>query len=151
MESHKSDHDEEEFTSMENSNLADRLRDISQDRLVEEVIALWDEINNMEIELAASRRQMRSIELEKYSQIDSGRPLIAEYEEKLRIANTKITQLEEKIENAKMRNSAFASDQNKLKKLELKNAKLLQNEEELLMLVLDMEMHIEKLIKTIEE
>ncbi|MFQ3343639.1 MAG: hypothetical protein ACKVI6_00205 [Candidatus Poseidoniales archaeon] len=151
MESHKSDHDEEEFTSMENSNLADRLRDISQDRLVEEVIALWDEINNMEIELAASRRQMRSIELEKYSQKDSGRPLIAEYEEKLRIANTKITQLEKKIENAKMRNSAFASDQNKLKKLELKNAKLLQNEEELLMLVLDMEMHIEKLIKTIEE
>jgi len=50
-----------------------------------------------------------------------------------------------------MRNSAFASDQNKLKKLELKNAKLLQNEEELLMFVLDMEMHIEKLIKTIEE
>lgn len=150
MDSSEINHHKEVFTSDEDINLADRLKDISQDRLIEEVIALWDEINKMEIELAASRRRFRSMELKNYSNNDSGRPLIAELEEKIRVVNTRNLQLKNQLGNERVRNNDFESDRNKIKILEAKNTKLLQNEEELLMLILDMEIHMDKLSKSIE-
>ncbi|MBT3641733.1 MAG: hypothetical protein HOJ64_04315 [Euryarchaeota archaeon] len=150
MDSPGINHHKEVFTSDEDINLADRLKDISQDRLIEEVIALWDEINKMEIELAASRRRFRSMELKNYSNNDSGRPLIAELEEKIRVVNTRNLQLKNQLGNERVRNNDFESDRNKIKILEAKNTKLLQNEEELLMLILDMEIHMDKLSKSIE-
>ena len=150
MDSPGINHHKEVFTSDEDINLADRLKDISQDRLIEEVIALWDEINKMEIELAASRRRFRSMELKNYSNNDSGRPLIAELEEKIRVVNTRNIQLKNQLGNERVRNNEFESDRNKIKILEAKNTKLLQNEEELLMLILDMEIHMDKLSKSIE-
>ncbi len=150
MDSPGINHHKEVFTSDEDISLVDRLKDISQDRLIEEVIALWDEINKMEIELAASRRRFRSMELKNYSNNDSGRPLIAELEEKIRVVNTRNLQLKNQLGNERVRNNDFESDRNKIKILEAKNTKLLQNEEELLMLILDMEIHMDKLSKSIE-
>ena len=150
MDSSEINHHKEVFTSDEDISLADRLKNISQDRLIEEVIALWDEINKMEIELAASRRRFRSMELKNYSNNDSGRPLIAELEEKIRVVNTRNLQLKNQLGNERVRNNDFESDRNKIKILEAKNTKLLQNEEELLMLILDMEIHMDKLSKSIE-
>ena len=150
MDSPGINHHKEVFTSDEDINLADRLKGISQDRLIEEVIALWDEINKMEIELAASRRRFRSMELKNYSNNDSGRPLIAELEEKIRVVNTRNLQLKKQLGNERVRNNDFETDKNKIKILEAKNTKLLQNEEELLMLILDMEIHMDKLSKSIE-
>ena len=149
MDSPEINHHKEVFTSDEDISLADRLKDISQDRLIEEVIALWDEINKMEIELAAGRRRFRSMELKNHSNNDSGRPLIAELEEKIRVVNTRNLQLKNQLGNERVRNNDFESDRNKII-LEAKNTKLLQNEEELLMLILDMEIHMDKLSKSIE-
>jgi len=150
MDSPEINHPKEVNTSDEDISLADRLKDISQDRLIEEVIALWDEINKMEIELAAGRRRFRSMELENQSNNDSGRPLIAELEEKIRVVNTRNLQLKKQLGNERVRNNDFETDKNKIKILEAKNTKLLQNEEELLMLILDMEIHMDKLSKSIE-
>jgi hypothetical protein len=150
MDSPEINHPKEVVTSDEDISLADRLKDISQDRLIEEVIALWDEINKMEIELAAGRRRFRSMELENQSNNDSGRPLIAELEEKIRVVNTRNLQLKKQLGNERVRNNDFETDKNKIKILEAKNTKLLQNEEELLMLILDMEIHMDKLSKSIE-
>ncbi len=150
MDSPEINHHKEVVTSDEDISLADRLKDISQDRLIEEVIALWDEINKMEIELAAGRRRFRSMELKNQSNNDSDRPLIAELEEKIRVGNTRNLQLKNQLGNERVRNSDFETDRNKIKILEAKNIKLLQNEEELLMLVLDMEIHMDKLSKSIE-
>ncbi|MCP2507699.1 MAG: hypothetical protein NLN64_05360 [Candidatus Thalassarchaeaceae archaeon] len=150
MDSPEINHPKEVVTSDEDISLADRLKDISQDRLIEEVIALWDEINKMEIELAAGRRRFRSMELKNHSNNDSGRPLIAELEEKIRVVNTRNLQLKNQLGNERVRNNDFETDRNKIKILEAKNTKLLQNEEELLMLILDMEIHMDKLSKSIE-
>ena len=150
MDSPEINHHKEVVTSDEDISLADRLKDISQDRLIEEVIALWDEINKMEIELAAGRRRFRSMELKNQSNNDSDRPLIAELEEKIRVGNTRNLQLKNQLGNERVRNSDFETDRNKIKILEAKNIKLLQNEEELLMLILDMEIHMDKLSKSIE-
>ncbi|MFQ3321071.1 MAG: hypothetical protein ACI9O1_000145 [Candidatus Thalassarchaeaceae archaeon] len=150
MDSPEINHPKEVVTSDEDISLADRLKDISQDRLIEEVIALWDEINKMEIELAAGRRRFRSMELENQSNNDSGRPLIAELEEKIRVVNTRNLQLKKQLGNERVRNNDFETDKNKIKILEAKNTKLLQNEEELLMLILDMEIHMDKLSKSIK-
>lgn len=150
MDSPEINHPKEVVTSDEDISLPDRLKDISQDRLIEEVIALWDEINKMEIELAAGRRRFRSMELKNHSNNDSGRPLIAELEEKIRVVNTRNLQLKNQLGNERVRNNDFETDRNKIKILEAKNTKLLQNEEELLMLILDMEIHMDKLSKSIE-
>jgi len=150
MDSPEINHPKEVVTSDEDISLADRLKDISQDRLIEEVIALWDEINKMELELAAGRRRFRSMELENQSNNDSGRPQIAELEEKIRVVNTRNLQLKKQLGNERVRNNDFETDKNKIKILEAKNTKLLQNEEELLMLILDMEIHMDKLSKSIE-
>ncbi|MGY8691414.1 MAG: hypothetical protein ACKVHF_00480 [Candidatus Poseidoniales archaeon] len=150
MDSPEINHPKEVNTSDEDISLADRLKDISQDRLIEEVIALWDEINKMELELAAGRRRFRSMELENQSNNDSGRPQIAELEEKIRVVNTRNLQLKKQLGNERVRNNDFETDKNKIKILEAKNTKLLQNEEELLMLILDMEIHMDKLSKSIE-
>tara|TARA_B110000495_G_C22935840_1_gene547275 strand:- start:498 stop:956 length:459 start_codon:yes stop_codon:yes gene_type:complete len=151
MVSHKTNQQEEGNTSSENNNLAMRLKDVSQDRLVEEVISLWDEINAMEADLAAARRHLRTQDLGINSQNNNDRSLIVEYEEKLRVANTKIKRLEKQTQNEKLRRESSNFDQKKIKQLEIENVKLLQNEEEFMILIMDMETHIEKLVQTIKD
>ena len=145
MVAHKSKQEKNVDGTIISISLVERLKDFPQDRLVEEVIELWDEINKLEVELAVGRKQWRSIELERKSKSKPNRALVAELDEKIRVANMKILQLGKQLENERYRNTSLESDHNKLKKLELENAKLLQNEEELLLLVLDMENYIKKL------
>ena len=50
METHSGDQEEDVSFSSEGVDLANRLRGIPQDRLIEEIIALWDEVNNLDPE-----------------------------------------------------------------------------------------------------
>lgn len=148
MESYNEDQEGEKISPSENADLAERLKDISQDRLVEEVITLWDEVNNLELELIKSRKQNNE-GLKNYSSGED-RSVVASYEEKLRVANIRITRLEKQLQNEKIRRESLNLNLEKIKKLELENSNLLKNEEELMVLIIDMERHIEKLVESLK-
>ena len=57
MEAYSDDQEEDVSFSSEGVDLANRLRGIPQDRLIEEIIALWDEVNNLELELIKSKKE----------------------------------------------------------------------------------------------
>lgn len=149
MESYNEDQEGKDISPSENSDLAERLKDISQDRLVEEIITLWDEANNLELELVKSRKQ-NSDGLKNYSD-DENRSVVMDYEEKLRVAKTKILRLEKQLQNEKIRRETLDLNLDKIKNLELENSNLLKNEEELMILIIDMERHIEKLVEALKE
>ena len=149
MESYNKDQEGKDISPSENSDLAERLKDISQDRLVEEIITLWDEANNLELELVKSRKQ-NSDGLKNYSD-DENRSVVMDYEEKLRVAKTKILRLEKQLQNEKIRRETLDLNLDKIKNLELENSNLLKNEEELMILIIDMERHIEKLVEALKE
>ena len=149
MESYNEDQEGKDISPSENSDLAERLKDISQDRLVEEIITLWDEANNLELELVKSRKQ-NSDGLKNYSD-DENRSVVMDYEEKLRVAKTKILRLEKQLQNEKIRREALDLNLDRIKNLELENSNLLKNEEELMILIIDMERHIEKLVEALKE
>ncbi len=148
MESYNEDQEGEKISPSENADLAERLKDISQDRLVEEIITLWDEVNNLELELIKSRKQNNE-GLKNYSSGED-RSVVASYEEKLRVANIRITRLEKQLQNEKIRRESLNLNLEKIKKLELENSNLLKNEEELMVLIIDMERHIEKLVESLK-
>ena len=148
MESYNEDQEGEKISPSENADLAERLKDISQDRLVEEIITLWDEVNNLELELIKSRKQNNE-GLKNYSSGED-RSVVASYEEKLRVANIRITRLEKQLQNEKIRRESLNLNLEKIKKLELENSNLLKNEEELMILIIDMERHIEKLVESLK-
>ena len=149
MESYNEDQEGKDISPSENSDLAERLKDISQDRLVEEIITLWDEANNLELELVKSRKQ-NSDGLKNYSD-DANRSVVMDYEEKLRVGKTKILRLEKQLQNEKIRREALDLNLDKIKSLELENSNLLKNEEELMILIIDMERHIEKLVEALKK
>ena len=148
MESYNEDQEGKDISPSENSDLAERLKDISQDRLVEEIITLWDEANNLELELVKSRKQ-NSDGLKNYSD-DENRSVVMDYEEKLRVAKTKILRLEKQLQNEKIRRETLDLNLDKIKNLELENSNLLKKEEELMILIIDMERHIEKLVESLK-
>jgi len=148
METYSSDQEEGGSFSSNMIDLSERLREIPQDRLIEEIIALWDEVNNLELELIKNKRRNvgpRSLTIEQ------DRAVILDYEEKLRVANTKITRLENRLHNEKISRESFEANIEKIKNLELEKANLLKNEEELMILIMDMERHIEKLVDSVKE
>ena len=148
MESYNEDQEGEKISPSENADLAERLKDISQDRLVEEIRTLWDEVNNLELELIKIRKQNNE-GLKNYSSGED-RSVVASYEEKLRVANIRITRLEKQLQNEKIRRESLNLNLEKIKKLELENSNLLKNEEELMVLIIDMERHIEKLVESLK-
>jgi hypothetical protein len=66
-------------------------------------------------------------------------------------SDLKIKRLEKQTQNEKLRRESSNFDQKKIKQLEIENVKLLQNEEEFMILIMDMETHIEKLVQTIKD
>ena len=72
-------------------------------------------------------------------------PLLSDLEERLRVADSRVRQLEGMLENEKARRMGAEADADRLTELQEENARLLRNEEELLLLVLDMEAQIERL------
>ena len=148
METYSSDQEEGVSFSSDVIDLSERLREIPQDRLIEEIIALWDEVNNLELELIKNKR--RNDGSKRFS-IGQDRSVVVDYEEKIRVANIKITRLENQLHNEKVIRESFEINIEKIKTLELEKADLLKNEEELMLLIMDMERHIEKLIDSVKE
>ena len=127
--------------------LRERLEDIPRGRLVDEVVSRWDDMIRLEGEIASLRRRVREAELvAKGSGTDGA--LVSDLEERLRVADSRVRQLEGRVENEKARRMGAEADADRLTELQEENARLLRNEEELLLLVLDMEAQIERLSNT---
>ena len=126
--------------------LRKRLGDIPRQRLIEEIVARWDDIIRLEGEVANLRRRVREAELVVQSDRTDG-SMVIELEEKLRIADSKLSRLERSAQNEKVRREVAEADSNRLAELQEENVRLLRNEEELLLLVLDMEAQIDRLSK----
>ena len=131
-------------TEDEGRGLRDRLADIPRDRLVDEVVSRWDDMIRLEGEVANLRRRVREAELISQSGGVDG-ALVGDLEERLRIAGTKVRQLEGVVQNEKARREGAEAESSRLAELQEENARLLKNEEELLLLVLDMEAQIDRL------
>ena len=131
-------------TEDEGRGLRDRLADIPRDRLVDEVVSRWDDMIRLEGEVANLRRRVREAELISQSGGVDG-ALVGDLEERLRIAGSKVRQLEGVVQNEKARREGAEAESTRLAELQEENARLLRNEEELLLLVLDMEAQIDRL------
>ena len=130
----------------EGRGLRDRLADIPRDRLVDEVVSRWDDMIRLEGEVATLRRRVREAELVAQSGGSDG-VVIGDLEERLRIADSRIRQLEGLVQNEKSRREGAEADSSRLAELQEENSRLLRNEEELLLLVLDMEAQIDRLVR----
>ena len=126
--------------------LRDRLADIPRDRLVDEVVSRWDDMIRLEGEVANLRRRVREAELVAQSGGSDG-VVIGDLEERLRVADSRIRQLEGLVQNEKSRREGAEADSSWLAELQEENSRLLRNEEELLLLVLDMEAQIDRLVR----
>ena len=124
--------------------LRERLEDIPRRRLVDEVVSRWDDMIRLEGEIASLRRRVREAELVAKGSSTEG-PLLSDLEERLRVADSRVRQLEGMLENEKARRMGAEADADRLTELQEENARLLRNEEELLLLVLDMETQIDRL------
>ena len=129
----------------EGRGLRDRLADIPRDRLVDEVVSRWDDMIRLEGEVANLRRRVREAELVAQSGGSDG-VVIGDLEERLRVADSRIRQLQGLVQNEKSRRDGAEADSSRLAELQEENSRLLRTEEELLLLVLDMEAQIDRLV-----
>jgi len=132
-----------------------RLSDIPPERLVEEVISRWDELVRVEEDLARSRQRVRALEMELDGQGGDGslRGRVAELEEALRVADARIAQMEGLLENERRRRGDLEEDvgQGRVEELQEENVRLLCSEVEQMMLILDMEAQLDRLVSQLEE
>lgn len=124
--------------------LRERLAGIPRDRLVDEVVSRWDDIIRLEGEVANLRRRVKEADLASRTGVSEA-SAIGELEERLRISDSKVRRLEGLVQNEKARREGAEADSSRLAELQEENARLLRNEEELLLLVLDMESQIDRL------
>ena len=139
----------------EGPDLAARLSDMSPERLAEEVISVWEEVLRVEGELASSRQRGRALEMELDARESGGseRAKVAELEEALRVANSRIVQMEALLENERFRRADIegGGEQGRFSELQDENVRLLRSEEEHVMLILDMEAQLERLVSEVED
>ena len=132
-----------------------RLSDIPPERLVEEVISRWDELVRVEEDLARSRQRVRALEMELDGHGGDGslRGRVAELEEALRVADARIAQMEGLLENERRRRGDLEEGvgQGRVEELQEENVRLLRSEEEQMMLILDMEAQLDRLVSQLEE
>ena len=121
-----------------------RLAEISRDRLIDEVVDRWEDVNRMEGDIANLRRRLREAELVSRSGGSDG-AVVAEMEERVRVAEAKMRNLEGRLQNEMARREGAEAESKRVGELQEENARLLRNEEELLLLVLDMEAQIGRL------
>ena len=121
-----------------------RLAEISRDRLIDEVVDRWEDVNRMEGDIANLRRRLREAELVSRSGGSDG-AVVAEMEERVRVAEAKMRNLEGRLQNEMARREGAEAESRRVGELQEENARLLRNEEELLLLVLDMETQIGRL------
>ena len=139
----------------EGPDLAARLSDMSPRRLAEEVISVWEEVLRVEGELATARQRGRAMEMELDARDSGGsnRARVAELEEALRVADSRIAQMETLLENERVRRTDIevGGEQSRFGELQDENARLLRSEEEHVMLILDMEAQLERLVSEVED
>ena len=139
----------------EGPDLAARLSDMSPRRLAEEVISVWEEVLRVEGELATARQRGRAMEMELDARDSGGsnRARVAELEEALRVADSRIAQMETLLENERVRRTDIeeGGEQGRFVELQDENARLLRSEEEHVMLILDMEAQLERLVSEVED
>jgi len=128
----------------DDGGLEERLEEIPRARLIEEVVSRWDEVIRLEGELASLRRRLREVEMAPGGGFAEP-SFHEEAEERVRVADARVRQLEGQLQNEKARRVAADADAARLTALQDENSKLLRNEEELLLLVMDMEAEIERL------
>jgi hypothetical protein len=126
------------------ADLKRRLAEIPRERLVDEVVSRWEDINKMEGDIASLRRRLREAELVGRGDGSDG-ALVGELEERIRVADSRVRQLEGLVQNERARREGAEVGSGRLAELQEENARLLRNEEELLLLVLDMEAQIDRL------
>ncbi len=146
---------EEGFSDERGGSLSKRLAIFSNTQLIEEVITVWDELIRSEQELVNTRQRLRALEIEFSSsnQEVNDRARTSRIEEELRVAKTRIAQLELFLENAEARifENNNLQTSGRFEELQKENVRLLQSEEEQLLLILDMEEQLDKLIKKLKE
>jgi hypothetical protein len=141
-------------SEQEEESLEVRLGKISHEKLVQEVISVWNEAMKIEQELVISRQRTRALELEleaiELEQGDSSS--VADLEEQLRVMKIRYNQLENKLENEKIRRiDGGGISESRIQELQDDNSRLLKVEEEQMILILDMEAQIDRLLASIKE
>ena len=112
--------------------------------MIEEVVARWDEIVGLEGDIAVLRRKLGEAEgVAQLDRADGSKEL--ELEERLRLADASVRQLERQLENERVRREIAEAETSRFSELQDENSRLLKNEEELLLLILDMEAQIDRL------
>ena len=137
----------------EGGGLSERLSEFSPERLVEEVISAWDEINESSRVNAVLRQRVSSLEAElAKGEVASDRGASAQLEEMVRVAEGKVLQLQRSLENEKARRKEAeeSGGGSRIDGLLEENARLLRVEEENLMLILDMEAQIARLVAMLD-
>ena len=134
--------------------LSERLSEFSPERLVEEVISAWDEINESSRVIAVLGQRVSSLEAELANgEVALDRGASAQMEEMVRVAEGKVLQLQRSLENEKARRKEAeeSGGGSRIDGLLEENARLLRVEEENLMLILDMEAQIARLVAMLAE
>ena len=133
--------------------LSARLSGISQERLVEEVISAWDEVNATERVIASLRQKVSSLEMELSEREGSASSRVTEVElqEALRVSESRVSQLQRSLENERARRKALddSGGEARLAELRDENARLIKSEEELMVMILEMEGRIDRLVTAI--
>ena len=109
-------------------DLKRRLAEIPRDRLIDEVVDRWEDVNRMEGDIANLRRRLREAELVSRSSGADG-AIVAEMEERIRIAEAKTRSLEARLQNEMGRREAAEAESKRTSELREENARLLRNEE----------------------
>tara|TARA_Y100001954_G_scaffold57550_1_gene62080 strand:- start:2877 stop:3332 length:456 start_codon:yes stop_codon:yes gene_type:complete len=135
--------------------LSDRLSEISQERLVEEVISAWDEVNSSERMIASLRQKIGALEMElSEKESEQGSRLSeVELQEALRVSESRVSQLQRSLENERARRKVLedSGGEERLAELRGENARLLKSEEELMVMVLEMEGRIDRLVDALRK
>ena len=130
-----------------------RLSGISQERLVEEVISAWNEVNATERVIASLRQKVSSLEMELSEREGSAVSRVTEVElqEALRVSESRVSQLQRSLENERARRKALEDSGGEARLAELRdeNARLIKSEEELMVMILEMEGRIDRLVTAI--
>ena len=135
--------------------LSDRLSEISQERLVEEVISAWDEVNSSERVIASLRQKIGALEMElSEKESEQGSRLSeVELQEALRVSESRVSQLQRSLENERARRKVLedSGGEERLAELREENARLLKSEEELMLMFLEMEGRIDRLVDALRK
>ena len=140
---------------MKKEELLAQLNTFPKDRIIEEVVSMWEELGELERDLAMARQRARALdgELVNVRSRSGGRANLAELEERFRVAEARRSQLETMLANEQGRRKDLEEvvGEGRIDELRRENAALIRREEEHMLLILDMESKIDKLMEIITE